>query len=256
SVFNNAIPPANCIPSGGSFNTVLSGFANNAGGYAQYGLLFPDRTQVNDGGNWTGLKGRLNFIGGGTYPRDIATWRDSNPAKTMSNKLEYGSGVAGSNFGTVNRPQWDVSDIATGVENAGTGLYERIPANGVFDWYLGALPNNAGGTSNNWTEELSGPGHIFKTPVTLNGNLTVTGTCTGCAGAWSALTAPTSNLNVNLGTFLTGLTIGDFGATPVAGAFSVTDTATSATDTSTNFLAGTGVGSRHNSFAAQLNGIN
>ncbi len=260
-VVNNAPAPASCIPSGGSFNTVLSGFMNNMGGYAQFGLLFPDRTAQNDGGHWTGIKGRLNFIGGGTYPRDIATWRDSNPAKTMSSKAEYGSGVAGSSFGTVNRPQWDVSDIATGVENAGTGLYERVPANGVFDWYVGALPNNPGGTGSNWTEELSATGHTFKTPVTINGNLTVTGTCTGCGGGsgsstWSSLTAPTSNLNVNLGTYLTGLSFGDFGSTPSSGAFSVTDTATSTTDTSTNFLAGTGASSRHNSFTAQLNNIN
>jgi hypothetical protein len=147
-------------------------------------LLFPDRTKGNDGGNWTGLKGRLNFIGGGTYPRDIATWRDSNPAKTMSSKLEYGSGVAGSNFGTVNRPQWDVSDIATGVENAGTGLYERVPANGVFDWYVGALPNNAGGTSSNWTEELSAGRHTFNVPVTLarSSSLTVSGVVSANGG--------------------------------------------------------------------------
>jgi hypothetical protein len=259
SVVNNAPAPGNCIPSGGSFNTVLSSFMNNSGGYAQFGLLFPDRTKVLDGGNWTGLKGRLNFIGGGTYPRDVATWRDSNPAKTMSSKLEYGSGVAGTNFGTVNRPQWDASDIATGVENAGTGLYDRVPANGVFDWYVGALPNNAGGTSTNWTEELSGTGHTFKTPVTVNGNLTVTGTCIGCgggSGAWSSLTAPTSNLNVNLGSYLTGLTVGDFGSTPSTGSFSVTDSATSAGDTSTNFLVNTGVGSRHSPFSTQIQGIN
>jgi hypothetical protein len=174
SIFDNAVPPANCIPSGGSFNTVLSAFSNNAGGYAQYGLLLPDRNKFPDGGNWTGLKGRLNFVGGGSYPRDIATWRDSNPAKTMASKLEYGSGVAGTSFGTVNRPQWDVSDIATGVENNGTGLYERVPASGVHDWYVGALPNNPTGTSNNWTMELASAGLNVKVPVTIGGNLTVT----------------------------------------------------------------------------------
>jgi len=61
---------------------------------------------------------------------------------------------------------------------------------------------------------------------------------------------------VNLGTYLTGLTMGDFGLTPSAGIFSVTDTATSTSDTSVNFLVGTGPSSRHNSFAAQLNNIN
>lgn len=198
SIMNNAPAPANCIPSGGSFNTELSGFMYQYGGYAQYGLLFPDRTKVLDGGNWTGLKGRLNFIGGGTYPRDVATWRDSNPAKTMSSKLEYGSGVAGTSFGTVNRPQWDVGDIATGVENAGTGLYERVPANGVFDWYVGALPNNAAGTSSNWTEELSAAGHTFKTPVTINGSLTAAGG--NFTGAVTGPTPASGDNSTNLAT--------------------------------------------------------
>jgi hypothetical protein len=85
-------------------------------------------------------------------------------------------------YGSVNRPQWDVGDVATGVEDGGSGLYNRVPANGVFDWYVGALPNNPGGTSNNWTEELSTSGHTFNEPVTVNGNLTITGTCTGCGG--------------------------------------------------------------------------
>jgi hypothetical protein len=110
---------------------------------------------------------------------------DSNPAKTLGSKLDYGSGVVGSVYGGVNRPQWDVGDIATGVENSGTGLYNRVPASGVFDWYVGALPNNPGGTSNNWTEELSVSGHTFNEPVTVNGNLTVTGVCTGCGGGGS-----------------------------------------------------------------------
>jgi hypothetical protein len=219
SVFNNAVAPSNCLPSGGSFNTVLSSFPNNGGVYAQFGMLFPDRNKTNDGGRWTGLKGRLNFIGGGTYPRDIATWSDSNPAKTMSSKLEYGTGAAGTTYGTVNRPQWDAADVATGVENAGTGLYERVPGNGVFDWYIGTLPNNPGGTSTNWTEELSSSAHTFNVPLTVNGNLTVTGTCTGCGGGGSVswpLTAPQGALSTPSYTFQTNPDVGLYvAASPV-----------------------------------------
>jgi hypothetical protein len=185
SIFDNEIAPGGCLPSGGSFNPMLTAFSNNGGGYAQWGLLLPDRNKTADGGLWTNLKGRINLIGGGTYPRDAFTWVDSNPAKTLGSKLDYGSGVVGSVYGGVNRPQWDVGDIATGVENSGTGLYNRVPASGVFDWYVGALPNNPGGTSNNWTEELSVSGHTFNEPVTVNGNLTVTGVCTGCGGGGS-----------------------------------------------------------------------
>ncbi|HLW84643.1 MAG TPA: hypothetical protein VKR60_05465 [Candidatus Sulfotelmatobacter sp.] len=187
SIFDNEIPPSSCLPSGGSFNPMLTAFSNNAGGYAQWGLLLPDRNKTQDGGTWTNLKGRINLIGGGSYPRDAFTWMDSNPAKTMGSKLDYGSGAAGSLYGAVNRPQWDVGDVATGVEDGGTGLYDRVPATGVFDWYVGALPNNPGGTSSNWTEELAASGHTFKVPVTVNGNLTVTGTCTGCGGSGSGI---------------------------------------------------------------------
>ena len=211
SVFDNAPIPSGCLPSGGSFNAVLNSFSNNGGGYAQFGMLFPDRNKTNDGGHWTGLKGRLNFIGGGSYPRDIATWSDSNPAKTMASKLEYGTGVPGTTYGTVNRPQWDAADVATGVENSGTGLYERVPGNGVFDWYIGALPNNPGGTSTNWTEELSSSAHTLNVPLTINGNLTVTGTCTGCGGGGSVswpLTAPQGALSTPSYTFQTNPDVG------------------------------------------------
>src|SRR5258708_23487302 len=123
SVFDNASTPSGCMPSGGSFNTVLSAFPNNGGGYAQFGMLFPDRNKTNDGGHWTGLKGRLNFIGGGSYPRDIATWSDSNPAKTMSSKLEDGTSVPGNTYGKVKRPQWEGAGIAHCVGNAGVGFF-------------------------------------------------------------------------------------------------------------------------------------
>jgi hypothetical protein len=217
SIFDNEIPPSGCIPSGGSFNSMLTAFSNNAGSYAQWGLLLPDRNKTADGGLWTNLKGRINLIGGGSYPRDAMTWLDSNPAKTMASKLDYGSGTVGSVYGSVNRPQWDVGDIATGVENSGTGLYNRVPGNGVFDWYVGALPNNSGGTSSNWAEELSAAGHTFKVPITVNGNLTVTGTCTGCGGSGSGI--------VNSGTALQVAMYPGNGAA-VSGDSSLTDSGT------------------------------
>jgi hypothetical protein len=205
SVFDNEIPPGNCIPSGGSFNPMLSAFSNGAGAYSQWGLLIPDRNKTADGGTWTNLKGRINLIGGGAYPRDAFTWLDSNPAKTMGSKLDFGGGVVGTVYGAVNRPQWDVGDIATGVEDNGTGLYDRVPATGVFDWYVGALPNNPGGISSNWTEELSSSGHTFKVPVTVNGNLTVTGTCTGCgSGTVNGGTAAQVAMYAGNGTAVSG----------------------------------------------------
>ena len=173
SSFSNAVAPSNCQPSGGSFNNTLNSYSANTLTYSQPGILFPDRNKTKDGGTFTGLKGRINLIGGGTYPRDLFTWLDSNPAKTMASKLEYGTGKVGTLYGVANRPQWDVGDIATGVENGGTGLYSRVPLTGVFDWYVGALPNNPGRSSDNWTEELSSTQHKFKVPATLGAGLKV-----------------------------------------------------------------------------------
>jgi hypothetical protein len=73
SIFDNEIPPSGCVPSGGSFNPMLTAFSNNAGGYPQWGLLLPDRNKTQDGGSWMNLKGRINLIGGGSYPRDAFT---------------------------------------------------------------------------------------------------------------------------------------------------------------------------------------
>jgi hypothetical protein len=170
SSFNNSIPPSRCQPAGGSFNITMNSLSSGTLTYPQLGLLLPDRNRTSDGGRFTGLKGRINLIGGGTYPRDLFTWVDSNPAKTMSSKLEYGNGVVGTTYGTINRPQWDLGDIATGVENGGKGFYNRVPSGGVFDWYVGALPNNPGGVSSNWTEELSSAQHLFNVPVSLRGS--------------------------------------------------------------------------------------
>lgn len=165
STFNNGSLPANCIPTGGSFNVTLNSFSAGQLSYPQPGILLPDRNRVLDGQTFTGIKGRLNLIGGGTYPRDLFTWVDANPEKTMATKGEFGSGKVGSAYGTANRPQWDVGDVATGAEDYGFGFYNRVPGNGVFDWYIGSLPDNAGHISENWSEELSAKAHEFRVPV-------------------------------------------------------------------------------------------
>ncbi|HET9407723.1 MAG TPA: hypothetical protein VFO39_10835 [Candidatus Sulfotelmatobacter sp.] len=165
SSFNNAVAPGNCLPSGGSFNNTLNSQSSDTISYPQPGILLPDRNRTNDAGRFTGLKGRINLIGGGSYPRDLFTWVDSNPAKTMASKGEYGDGQTGSVYGTFNRPQWDVGDIATGVENNGTGLYNRVPTKGVFDWYIGALPNSSPGQNSDWTEQISARQHSFNLPI-------------------------------------------------------------------------------------------
>jgi hypothetical protein len=174
SSYNNAALPPNCQPAGGSFNVTLNSMAAGTLTYAQPGFLLPDRNKLSDGGSFTGLKGRINLIGGGSYPRDLFTWFDSNPAKTMASKQEYGNGKVGTVYGTINRPEWDLDDIATGAENGGTGLYNRVPSKGVFDWYIGVLPNNPGHTSNNWTEQLSATRHTFNVPIVLTANSGVT----------------------------------------------------------------------------------
>jgi len=160
AVNTNNTPPSNCVASSGTSNNTLSSVQYQSIGYAQAGLILPDRTQTNDGGLATSLKGRLNFLGQGSTPRCQVTWWDANPTKTLSVK---GGGWANSNSG--NRPVWDVGDACTGVDGSNS-LFDMFgtATTATRHWYAGVLPNS-GGT--NWTEELSLTRHAFTNQVQI-----------------------------------------------------------------------------------------
>lgn len=73
---------------------------------------------------------------------------------------------------------------------------------------------------------------------------------------WSDLLTPTGNLSLNLGTNNSLFTIGDYGASPTTGAYKITDSASTTTDTSTNLTLDTGASSRHNPVAIKIQGTN
>jgi hypothetical protein len=121
---------------------------------------------VNDGGLRLNLKGRINFSTLGTGPGHIITLSDSNFGKTIA---------------TANhRPTNDANDAYIGYDQGdGTpSLY------GISFGAPKSLSNYIGnvGDGTNWKERLTATLKEFKTDVKVNGNLTVTGTCTGCGG--------------------------------------------------------------------------
>ena len=111
-----------------------------------------------DGGTETNLKGVINGLCGSgcTKPYDYLTLDDSNPEKTITHSSL--------------RPLGDAGDSALGMDT--TGAYLRGPA---ITQYINSLGDNT-----NWKERLTASLKEFKTDVRINGNLTVTGTCTGC----------------------------------------------------------------------------
>ncbi len=107
-----------------------------------------------------GRKGRLNFghQGAPNGFTPIITLADSNWGKTWAT-----SG---------HRPPADVNDLDLGYETGLSTLYSR--AQNEIRQYIGKFPDG------NPQEKLTGSAKTFNVPVTINGNLTVTGKCAGC----------------------------------------------------------------------------
>jgi len=131
-----------------------------------------------DGGTKTNLKGRLNFSTLGTGPGHIVTLSDANFQKTVA---------------TANsRPTNDANDAFLGYDQgdgnpANIGISLGAPKS--LSSYIGNV-----GDGTNWLERLTSAGKTFKTNVTINGNLTVTGACTGC-GSGASITLKTNGTN-------------------------------------------------------------
>ena len=113
----------------------------------------------------TGIKGRLNFESTYSTGHHIITLVDSNLAKTTA---------------TVNfRPPSDANDTYIGLDNTNTGSASSAQlAIGAPVSISNYIANKGDNTS--YLERLTALGKTFNVPVSINGNLTVTGTCTGC----------------------------------------------------------------------------
>ena len=112
-----------------------------------------------------GHKGRLNF---GHHGEPIGftpliTLVDSNWARTWE--------------APSHRPTVDVNDLDLGYEGNGDVFYSR--AQHEIREYVGKLPDGSP------AEKLNASAKTFNVPVTINGDLTVTGKCAGCSGQGS-----------------------------------------------------------------------
>jgi hypothetical protein len=132
----------------------------------------------------SGHKGRLNFgyrgRGGGFTP--LVTLGDSNWGKTWAL--------------ATHRPPADVNDLDLGYEGDIDTLYSR--AQKEVREYIGKFPDG------NPQEKLTASAKTFNVPVTINGNLTVTGKCVGCGDGASS----SSGNNGKGAVSLTGQTAG------------------------------------------------
>jgi hypothetical protein len=155
---------------GGAWEQCLEGKVN--GNYPPIGgLLFQDGTY--NSGTGSGVKGRINFeyptTGiGNIQPHHIITLVDSNFAKTLA---------------TIGfRPPNDPGDTYIGLDVAAVPGAEQLAFGSpvAISNYIGNSGDNA-----SYLERLTASGKTFNVPVNIHGNLTVTGTCTGCGGGGS-----------------------------------------------------------------------
>jgi len=127
--------------------------SENGGGSGSIATLLQQQDAAG-GGPVANSKGRLNF--GkllNNVPNDLITLQDSNFSKTVTTAGE--------------RPSNDAGDMAIGLDQTG-GLSERA-ATSVSE-YINTVPNGA-----NYQERLTAAAKTFNVPVTVNGNLAVTG---------------------------------------------------------------------------------
>ena len=163
------------------------------------------------GGPQANLKGRLNFTSsqsGSVNNGEIVTLVDSNPAKTLATPG--------------NRPSADAADTYLGLDvgsvpYAQAGLAVGAPYS--ISSYIDSTPNGT-----NFLERLTAGAKIFNVPVTINGNLVVTGTCSGCgSGSGGSMTWPaTGGIAVYGGSGAWGTSL----AAPSSGVVGVSDTQT------------------------------
>ncbi len=151
---------------GGVLKTYLAGY-NSSGGYFGATLLNIE----NGAGSFGFLKGRLQFPSapGSAFPQELITLGNCSQAKT---------------FGTYGyRPSGDTCDTWIGLDNPNAGLSSVQLAFGSpvsISNYIGNIGDNT-----SYLERLTATQKSFNVPVSINGNLTVTGTCTGCGGGGS-----------------------------------------------------------------------
>jgi hypothetical protein len=115
------------------------------------------------GGSSSILQGSLLFQGSPATPNHFITLYDSQQQKTLASSGRLAASV---------------NDVFIGTDDSG-GNFRNLSfgAPQAISFYIGNTGNNV-----SYLERLASGGKTFNVPVTINGNLTVTGTCTGCGG--------------------------------------------------------------------------
>jgi hypothetical protein len=160
---------------GGAWESCLEGdsHGNNFGPVG--GLLLNNGTNSGGSTSAQNLKGRLNFEQSpfaSPQVQHLITLVDSNPAKTLATPLF--------------RPQNDAGDTYIGIDQAGSrsSIGLTLGASLSISSYIGNIGDNS-----SYLERLTASAKTFKVPVTIDGNLTITGTCTGCGGGAGTVTS-------------------------------------------------------------------
>ena len=115
------------------------------------------------GGSTSILQGSLLFEGNPATPNHFITLHDSQQQKTLA---------------STGRLAASASDVYIGTDDTG-GNFRNLSfgAPQSISFYIGNTGDNA-----SYLERLTAAAKTFNVPVTVNGNLTVTGSCTGCGG--------------------------------------------------------------------------
>jgi hypothetical protein len=152
---------------GGAWESCLDGYEHNANFAPVGGWL------VQNGGFFglaSNVKGRLIFEmspKGLLNPQHVITLVDSTPALTQA--------TAG--FRPPNSANDTYIGLDTGANAATANAQLAFGAPVSISNYIGNIGDNT-----SFLERLTSAGKTFNVPVRINGNLTVTGTCTGCGG--------------------------------------------------------------------------
>jgi hypothetical protein len=169
SQFGNMLPKffaQDCnVITGGVWVQCLENSAANAGNSTGSTLFAAGLYNIADE---AGLKGRLILETGpkeDINPGHLITLVDSNAAKTIASQGQ--------------RPGYDANDCYVGLDNAAlagaSSAQLSIGCPVSISEYIGNAGDNI-----NYLERLTSALKTFNVPVNINGNLTVTGTCTGC----------------------------------------------------------------------------
>ena len=179
----------------------------------------------------TGLRGFLHT--GGVGQTDMYTFAYSNPFLTLATPgYRLAAGANDTAIGFDSNPNVNTTSAQLGL---------RAPV--AISEYIGSVFDNS-----SYKERLTASVKTFNVPVTINGNLTVTGTCTGCGGSGGGGGSGT----VNSGSASQVAMYGANG-TAVSGDAALTDSGTTLNYSGSGGIAASSIAASSGTFSGNLN---